>query len=766
MTSRDARSPATLLALILALGAGACGNELSPIDGPDDTDSSNLLGQGEDCSGGGVCAEGLACSGIDGTCQQAGDPGTTPEDGPCTAGFDCQFGLVCAADGTCQQPGDPGTTGPGGDCDDSADCLLFLECLDGTCQGIVPPYWGGTTCGEPDPPEEPLRVYFEVDGDSGEFYRLPFPNDARVSGGKIDLAGHANPGLLVEELGDPVGDYFGIAENDLDGFGVQSCVYFRFNRWPGSGVFDLMNNMYVVDIDPDSEAYGEKAWVRFRADGARGKYICRNWLAICPSIGRTLREGTTYAAVVTTDVGGAAQDQDFTAMLAATAPSGPAMAHAWNAYAPFRSYLAEQGINGATIAAAAVFTTGLPTAHLPKVREAVRAEAVPVVTGLVADASDDAFTLYTGKVSVPFFQQGTRPFKTADDGGGIEYGSDGLPLWVEDEDVRFALTVPAGEAPLGGWPVVIFAHGTGGSELSFIGDGVAAPMGGAGAAVIGIEQVQHGDRRGLGADESDLESNSPERLVYNFLNARAARDNHVQAAADHFQLVRLIEEFAIVTGEPVVFDIDRVYFFGHSQGTQGPLLFASHEPAVKLLVLSGAGGYLVQSLLEKKRPLDVAAAIRLVLMEFGEVDTAHPLLNLIQAAFDPVDPAAHGSYPFRKDPELTGYPRRSVFVSYGLGDGYTPDSTQEALIRSLGVKQWAIDEEHAVSGVPLVEALPHGPTFNWGGGVAVTAVAVQYESDGDYDPHFVMFEHADAVWQYSEFVRSAIADGTPLLAEP
>jgi pimeloyl-ACP methyl ester carboxylesterase len=388
------------------------------------------------------------------------------------------------------------------------------------------------------------------------------------------------------------------------------------------------------------------------------------------------------------------------------------------------------------------------------------------VTDLAVDDGDAAFALYTGKVSVPFFQEGTRPFKTTADGGAIQYGTDGLPEWVEDEDVRFALSVPAGEAPLAGWPVVIFAHGTGGSETSFIGDGVAGLMAGAGAAVIGIEQVQHGERRGLTEEEAALDSNSPERLVYNFLNPRGARDNNIQAAADHFQVVRLIEEFAVITGEPVVFDTDRVYFFGHSQGTQGPFLFAAHEPAVKLLVLSGAGGYLVQSLLEKKQPIDIASAIRIVLMEFGEVDSAHPLLNLIQAAFDPVDPVSHGTYPFRTESAVTGYPRRSVFVSYGLGDGYTPDSTQEALIRSLGVKQWAIDEEHQVTGVGLVESLPHGPTFNWGGGVTATTVAVQYEADGDYDPHFVMFENADAIAQYTEFVRTAIADGIPLLVEP
>lgn len=758
---------ATLFFLALGLAAGGCSSvKSSAIPGPG-PDTDNTLGQGEDCSGGGICAEGLACSGIDGTCQPVGSPGTTEEDGDCLATWECLWGLVCAGDGTCQEPGADGTTPAGGDCDDSSDCQLYLECIDGTCQGFQPPYWGGSTCADPAPDTEPFKAYFEVHGDSGEFYRLPFPNDIRLDNGHIDLTGHANPGVLIEELGNPVDDFIDMVEDDLDGFGTNSCVFFRFNRWLDGETLDNMENLYIVNIDPVSPEYGEKAWSGYKGNSARGRYICYNWLAICPSNGRPLETGTTYAAVLTTDIkndDGEAleQDDDFAAMLDADPPGSSALADAWTAYQPLREYLGDQGIAKSSIASAAVFTTGSVVDTIPKVRDAVRAEAPVSGTVDEVDTGDPDFALYTGTVTIPFYQAGDRPFLTPDDGGDISYNSDGEPIWVEDEDVRFALTVPTGTMPGTGWPVILYAHGTGGSELSFVNNEVAAQLAAVGVAVLGIEQVQHGDRRGVSGAEADLEAYSPERLFYNFLNPRAARDSNVQAAADYFQLVRFVEDFATATGEPVTFDTDKIYLFGHSQGSQGPFLAAAHEPLIRGVILSGAGGYLLSSFLEKKNPIDVASAIQLALMDIS-VDTAHPLLNLIQAAYDPVDPLNHSFKILRYDWTLDGYERRHVFMSYGIGDSYTPEACQMALAKGLGVHQLPI-EGHEIGGVTVIESLPHSLTYNLGAGV--TAVVVQYEPDGDYDGHFVLFNHPDAITQYTTFVDTMVNDGLPVLVAP
>ena len=94
--------------------------------------------------------------------------------------------------------------------------------------------------------------------------------------------------------------------------------------------------------------------------------------------------------------------------------------------------------------------------------------------------------------------------------------------------------------PAGGWPLVVYAHGTGGSFRSHVPEGVAANLAGATSirgvttpmAVLGIDQVETGTRRGASTE-------SPDNLFYNFANPAAARGNPIRAAADQASLLRL-----------------------------------------------------------------------------------------------------------------------------------------------------------------------------------------------------------------------------------
>ncbi len=754
------------------LGFGCSGSNSDAMTGGYD----QAGGVGADCSDGQECMGGLVCSGVsggqNGTCQLNGLPGTKGIGNQCIASWECTYGFVCSAAGVCAQSGDPGTQEANATCAESTDCQMMLTCVDGTCQGFQPPFWVGASCVEPDPDSEPVKVYFDVGRTAQEFYRLPFPADIQLKpGGGIDLTGHPNPGIILEEFGNPVDDYFDVIENDVDGFGAFSAVFFRFNRTPdlhGIKNTETKDYYYLVNIDSESEEYGERVSTSFQAKSSRGSYICHNWIGLAPPGGRPLSPNTTYAAILTTNITDKAgnpvlQDDDFTPMLAESEPSAPGLVDIWNTFAPLRTYLAEESLDPSTIAAATVFTTGRPAATIPRVREAVLQEPEPAVIGLVSDKTNSRYEVYTGKITVPFYQDGTRPFAKPADGGGITYGADGLPILVEEEDVKFALSVPTGEAPEDGWPIVLYAHGTGGSEMSGI-DQIASNMSQIGAAVIGLEQVQHGDRRGLSDDDAALELNDPKYLFYNFLNPRAARDNNVQTAADYFQLVKLVENFGGITGESVVFDTEKIYFFGHSQGTQGGFMFAAHEPKVKGLLISGAGGFLIESLLAKKNPVDVSIAIKMALLDVS-VDRFHPLLNLVQLAFDSVDPCNHSRYIYRESFQELEYPRRNVFMSYGIGDTFTPEATQIALVKSLNLHQWSLPG-HEIEYVNAIDALPHTNSIDFGGGVRVTKVVVQYEPDGDYDGHFVMLNHSDAVTQYINFVSTMIVDGTPTLVAP
>src|SRR5262249_33210684 len=151
---------------------------------------------------------------------------------------------------------------------------------------------------------------------------------------------------------------------------------------------------------------------------------------------------------------------------------------AWDAYAPFRAYLASEGIDESTIAGAAVFTAGNALARARTLALAALAAPAPKLsdltlcdTGVVSPcqdasgrgacgAADPNFFEIHGRFTVPIFQQGTEPYIRPADGGAIS----NPPVVQRIEAVCFALTIPKNAAmPVGGWPLVVLAHGTGGS---------------------------------------------------------------------------------------------------------------------------------------------------------------------------------------------------------------------------------------------------------------------------------------------------------------
>ncbi len=741
------------------------------------------LGDGEACAETGDCELGLFC-GADGLCHRLGGQGE-----PCAAHEQCRESYYCGADGTCTP-----RAGAGESCTETAQCDLGLVCesVGGTCAPI--PLYPGVGCADPAADPGPFRALFEVPrGDiSGEieFYRLPFPNDVRLRDGRVDLGGHPDPGALVP--GEVVTKYLRAIEQEMDGFGVNTTSFVRFSQAVDFGTLTIAGEapaLSLVDIDPDSPGYGERhPAIGFSAASGRGKYICHNWVGLYPMPGYPLRHGTTYALIVRTRVtneGGdpAGRDDDFQAMLASAPPADADLAAAWDAYGPLRDFLAdtalpvEKQVAEADVAVAAVFSTLDPDARLPAFRHVVRTDpAVPApvtadetrcATGIVSPC-DDGLTgaehqrgcfnedprvhEIHGTLTTPVFQQGQPPY--TDTGGDIAYSADGTPLLEGEQPVCYGLSVPKGAAmPAEGWPVVIFLHGTGGSFRSHFNNQVAqhlasVDLGGGlttGFAVIGIDQVVHGARR-----EGD--PTHPNQLFFNFANPPAAKNNTLQGAADLFQLVRVVQGYDVtVPGVgPVRFDPDRIYFFGHSQGSiTGPPAVA-FEPAFGGVIYSGAGGVLIESLLHKTSPVDIAGSVQLALAD-GNVGFTHPVLNLLQLYFEPVDTVNYAAPLFLAP--VAGLPARHTLLSYGVGDTYTPNETGVALIRAAGAHlvRPVIDP---ISYVGEEDAPVRGN--RWGG--TLTEGVIQLAPDGDYDGHFVLTHHPDGVSVYTHFLGTLATD--------
>lgn len=759
----------------LACEAGKCAPGHSSADGTPCVIS-------DECKAGSYCGPARTCA-----------PAGKGMDGDlCASDADCGAGLRCNLVGFVGKCQKEGTVDVGGKCGSNADCFGGLACADGACTPLPPNpngnppiglvTWKGETCADD---LGPTKAYFHVPTGSndGDFYRLPFPNDVRKKNGKLDLSGHPTPGAGLVGF-DPVDRYLRDLEQNADGFSVYPTVFFRFSAGIDFDSLKGSGTVRFVDVTPNGN--GDDVGYGWTANTARNKYLCENWVALRPPFAGPLQPGRTYAAFVTTALVDAkkvpvARAADMTAMLGASAPTDPTLAAAWTAYAPLRAWAAAKMFDPMTILTAAVFTVGHHERTASKLPAAVAAATAPAATGWVrcgdgpspcpqaagdraCGAPNAAFDELHALVTLPIFQKGTAPYATPGDGGGFDLAMDGTPQLVRTEQVCMSLTVPKGASmPASGWPLVVYAHGTGGSFRSAITEGVAARlaavddgMGGkTQMAVLGIDQVAHGPRRGASME-------SPNTLFYNYGNPAAARGNPLQGAADQLSLARFARALdlpanASPTGAAIKFS--RVVFWGHSQGaTEGSIgLPYGDVPAV---VLSGQGASLMDALLTKKKPVDVSSVLPVLLQDLA-VDGNHPVLALLQNAIDPADPLDHAAAMVSAPPAMLT--SRHVFQPFAQKDTYSPPITEltYAFAAALGV---AAPPASVTMEDPTLKGAGYKPVPVSGNAtiksVAYTAVVREYPP-GMGDGHFVVFTDADAMADVDRFLAEAAKGVVP-----
>jgi dienelactone hydrolase len=627
------------------------------------------------------------------------------------------------------------------------------------------------------PPETAQpRVLFDIPraGDrSDDFFRLPFPNDIRRRGGKLALVDFPRPqGFLFPNIIGKVAD--AISAEGV-GFGPNPVVTFRLSRAPSLTDPAKVITRYL-DLTEGAPEYGRVVAHRVGTT-TPGRYLCGHHVLVERADPTPLLSGHTYAVMLTralTDQAGTgfSRDTDFAVMLGAQ-PDGVERLAAWQAYAPLRRYFASTPNSADEVLAAAVFTVDAVEAPAAALRAAIHTGAAPTVTDLVrcgpgvasvcddgrtsgcgSLAADAAFDEYQARMAMPVFQQGTAPYNDA--GGGISFDSAGRAIEVRREPVCVSLTVPKGQAPAAGWPVVVYAHGTGGhfrgpvesglaDDLArgVLGGGAAQPM-----ATLSYDGVLHGSRKNGSTRGSD-------ELVYNVFNPTAARDNQLQAAADLFAVVRALP--ALSGGERPL-DGSKVGLYGHSQGGNAAAVAAGYEPAFKVVVLSGTGGGIANSLLEKKKPIDAASILSIVLAE-SITDPRHPALQLLQQYFDRADPLNHGRR-ITAAPMSGSIPRHLLHV-FGATDSYAPESTQWAFAVGAGlpIANPVMPSDRLA---PLLTVLaPVRGNFKVGV-TSVTALEAQYRPDG-YDGHFVSSQNPTARADIRHFLGTYFRDASPEL---
>ncbi len=736
------------------------------------------LAQGDACLISPECQDGLQC--VSGKCAPAGDG---VEGDSCLTDAQCMSGLRCAIVGFAAQCAPYGMGDLGDACGSSLECFGGLYCSEGACAIGTPglPFggalWPGVECEAP-PTEGPVKAYFEVPGASGaqegDFFRLPFPNDARRSNGGLDLSGFPTPGSGLFGY-DLVARYVEAVSGD-SGFGAYGTVIFRFSGFIDIDSFSEDGVVHFVDITPNAAEYGNQDGHAWYYSSGRTPYVCDNWFGVRRPVGAPMVPGHTYAVYMTTggkdsSGGDIERPQNLVSVLSDSAPADAALAAVHAAYQPFRDYLEGELIDSASVLNASVFTVAPVRDPMADVAEAIESLAAPTASDWVKCADgvtspcDDGtperacgagtadYDEYHALVSLPVFQQGTAPYLTPEDGGGVVPSSN-----PDREDVCLSLTVPTGTMPAEGWPLVVTAHGTGGSFRSHVRPELAGALAAAtpAFAVLGIDQVVHGPRRGTSTE-------SPDNLFFNFQNPAAARGNPIQGAADQLSLAEFAATLDLSAadsgGDAIKVDPSKIFFFGHSQGSTEGSLALPYSDIYKAAVLSGNGASLMDALLTKTSPVDIKSVMPLALSDptIAETNTMHPVLSLLQQWIDPGDPL-NFARPITREPIAPHQPKH-LFQTFGMDDTFSPPDTLWIFARAGVLPQ--VNPALSDLELPLVDAPVSGNVT-----VASTDYTLgvrQYQPSGS-DGHFVVFDVSEANGDMVHFFETA-AVGTPEIGQ-
>lgn len=424
--------------------------------------------------------------------------------------------------------------------------------------------------------------------------------------------------------------------------------------------------------------------------------------------------------------------------------------------------LAAAGVPPGKVVAASVFTTQSATAVLEKVRDQIKS-AVPAPADFVlGDGGERTVFALNDIAGITFNRQvGTAPAFRADAVpvaalhifpgavGTVAFGRYRSPDYLNEarfipavgtrlgapqvqrtEDVHFTLVLPAGPAPAGGWPVVVFGHGFGGERHTLM--AVAATMAAHGLATVGINVVGHGggplgefvvDRvagadvtlaaggRGIDQDgDGDIEStegvNAGPTIISN-------RDGLRQTVIDIMQLVRVIETGGMDVDGDGASDLSRsrIYYSGISFGGIYGTMALAVEPAFRAGVPNVPGGPiidiarlspvfrpLVTQILATRNPplLNVAGPPAPPLFGFDEnipLRNRAPLVNAVAGAM-PIqsliertewvsqsgNPVAYARH-VRREP-LAGNAPKPVIYQFAKGDRTVPNPTTTNILRA------------------------------------------------------------------------------------
>jgi hypothetical protein len=622
--------------------------------------------------------------------------------------------------------------------------------------------------------------------DGAGFFEAPFPIGTRArddgSLAVADFPGAEN--ALVGQLVD-------LLEHGTSGFSLNGAIYVPFDglvdagRLPATPAASLepASTVYLVDVDRDSERYGERIPIETSFKAAAETYSPANVLVALPFQGVVLAPRTAYALVVRRALGdgeGRAlfQAEELAALTRGDAPPGPQGAALQAAFAPFHDYLVDQAIVADDIAAATVFRSGDPLAEMQAWSDLLGAAPPPQATEVAAVEDHEGYCVVRATLELPVFQEGPKPYRDAPSGRIVTDGAGAL-VEQERDEVSLLLTIPHGAMPEDGYPLVLYAAGAEGTAREVIdrtaadadpeerGEGPAKHYAARGVAALGYPGPLAGERHPDGAGEITD--------VWNVENVGALRDNLRQGALDVATLVALVPQLSIdaalcpaaeSASGVFVFDADHVVLHGHGTGSTLGSAAIALEPGLVAAVLSGAGGSWLNQVTHAKSPFDFAEIAHGLLgyAEGDAVDLFDPALTLLQTALEPVEAMNWGRATVLHP--LAGRRPKHLLLIEGVVDSHHAPRAVNAYAMSVGTDLIAPEveptaaEEYALVGRGVLPAPLSLNLFAPGGGV--TAGTLQRQQNGQ-DGHLVAFEFDDVKRRYACFVATLAESELPVV---
>ena len=588
-----------------------------------------------------------------------------------------------------------------------------------------------------------LTIPYQVPPSSSAWLDVPWPSDLRLNEqGQPKLFSYPDP-----QAAELVRAAIALAET-RDGFALQPTIYIEMGALVAAE---------QLDVDPEVALEAGAAVQLVALDGALarrplalGQGGADDWLSETvlharPLFGWPLQPNQRYALVVTSALkarnGEAFNPVESVAEgLRGRGPQAPYLE-------PLRNRLSDYALQASDIVVATVFTTADPGREMRALTAAQNALESPSLTSEWRAGEAPLPRVYEAEYLAPLWQHGVKPYGAS--GGGFLFTDEVPQIATRDERMRVAVMVPRAEPPERGWPVVIYQHGTGGSHRSFLsGAGsYAQDLTDSGLAMIGLDQPLHGERAAPGTNT--------EWHTFNPFNLEASAANLRQGALDMILLHRMLREGKLNSREPrISFDPERIYFFGHSQGGLTGSLALPHVANLPCSVLSGAGAALSMTLLERKDPLDIAEALKGWGGAQGPLFPSHPMISLVQHAFEPSDPISAA-------PNWQNSGPHHLLITSGQLDQQTPFKTGDAMAMA-GLVPQIEPIDHDLWRHELESIRPSSGRLVNNAQYPQHSVTAAYRQSRSGD-HFVVFESNPVRRMVRSFFTSCAA-GEPVLS--